>query len=208
MSDNSRVRGKLIGVKMAASGILPTYQRYINGVPVSSNRRSPLKLREKYIVLLVFITFGIVCFGAFFYLPDLREKVPRNIFIPERDGLQLIRHPEDHRVKERDILFDRAAREDAIRKSLNIGKEEHEKIKGNIQQSKNETKQKLKEEEMKKKEEEMKENLKEVKDHQGWKKDVKNTEEDKDIQDKRETIKRVGDRCLSCKKLSSRTLKP
>ena len=32
-------------------------------------------MREKYIILLVFITFGTFCFGAFFFLPDLRDRM-------------------------------------------------------------------------------------------------------------------------------------
>lgn len=56
------------------SQLLPSYRRYVNGVPQPIGRKS-LRLREKYIILLVFATFGIVCFGAFFFLPDLRDRV-------------------------------------------------------------------------------------------------------------------------------------
>ena len=67
---------------MAATGILPTQQRYINGVPVPQNRRT-FRLKEKYILLLVFMTFGTVCFGAMFFLPDLRDH------LSSIDGLQV-----------------------------------------------------------------------------------------------------------------------
>ena len=59
---------------MAASSVLPTFQRYVNGIPVPQGRKS-LRMREKYIIVLVFLTFGVVCFGAFFFLPDLRDRV-------------------------------------------------------------------------------------------------------------------------------------
>lgn len=55
----------------AQSGILPTYQRFVNGVPVAFARRS-FRPREKYVILLVFATFGLVCFGTFFFLPEFR----------------------------------------------------------------------------------------------------------------------------------------
>ncbi|GJQ84611.1 hypothetical protein Trydic_g10221 [Trypoxylus dichotomus] len=54
------------------SGILPTYQRFVNGVPVALARRS-FRPREKYVILLVFATFGLVCFGTFFFLPEFRS---------------------------------------------------------------------------------------------------------------------------------------
>lgn len=63
---------------MAASSILPTHQRFVNGVPVPASRKT-LRLKEKYIILLVFLSFGIVCFGAFFFLPDLRDRVTQNV---------------------------------------------------------------------------------------------------------------------------------
>lgn len=58
---------------MAASSVLPTYQRYINGAPVTAAGRKTLRLREKYIVLLVLGTFVAVCIGTFFFLPELRS---------------------------------------------------------------------------------------------------------------------------------------
>lgn len=59
---------------MAAPPILPVHQRFVNGVPVPQTRKT-LRLREKYIIILIFVTFGVVCFGAFFFLPDLRDRV-------------------------------------------------------------------------------------------------------------------------------------
>jgi len=57
----------------ASTGVLPSYQRFANGaVPVSLFPRRSFRPREKYLILLVFLTFGVVCFGTFFFLPDFR----------------------------------------------------------------------------------------------------------------------------------------
>lgn len=56
---------------MSARGILPTYQRFVNGMPVPFSRRS-FRAREKYVIFSVFVTFGLVCFGTFFFLPEFR----------------------------------------------------------------------------------------------------------------------------------------
>uniref|UniRef100_T1IIC1 Alpha-1,2-Mannosidase n=1 Tax=Strigamia maritima TaxID=126957 RepID=T1IIC1_STRMM len=58
---------------MAAGTMLPTFQRYVNGIPMAPQGRKTLRLREKYIVILVFLTFGTVCFGAIFFLPEFRS---------------------------------------------------------------------------------------------------------------------------------------
>lgn len=47
--------------------ILPTHQRF---QPV----RSGLRLREKYVLMIIFVAFIMLCFGAFFFVPDLRDK--------------------------------------------------------------------------------------------------------------------------------------
>ncbi|XP_014616320.1 PREDICTED: mannosyl-oligosaccharide 1,2-alpha-mannosidase IA isoform X1 [Polistes canadensis] len=55
----------------ASGGILPSYQRLANGgAPASLFARRSFRPREKYLILLVFLTFAVVCFGAFFFLPD------------------------------------------------------------------------------------------------------------------------------------------
>lgn len=64
----SSVRGKMT----TSAGVLPSYQRFANGVPVPLFTRRSFRPREKYLILLVFLTFGVVCFGAFFFLPDFR----------------------------------------------------------------------------------------------------------------------------------------
>ncbi|XP_077977096.1 mannosyl-oligosaccharide 1,2-alpha-mannosidase IA-like [Glandiceps talaboti] len=54
---------------MAAGPILPTHQRYnANGIPILT--RQTLRLREKYIILLIFATFGTFCFGAVLFIPE------------------------------------------------------------------------------------------------------------------------------------------
>uniref|UniRef100_A0AB38ZEB3 alpha-1,2-Mannosidase n=1 Tax=Ectomocoris sp. TaxID=3104572 RepID=A0AB38ZEB3_9HEMI len=63
---------------MATTGILPTHQRFLNGAPVPSSVRRSFRPREKYLILLVFITFGLVCFGAFFFLPEFKSGVAGN----------------------------------------------------------------------------------------------------------------------------------
>ncbi|XP_015431671.1 PREDICTED: mannosyl-oligosaccharide 1,2-alpha-mannosidase IB-like [Dufourea novaeangliae] len=56
-----------------SSSVLPSYQRFVNGVPVSLFSRRSFRPREKYLILLVFLSFGVVCFGTFFFLPDFRS---------------------------------------------------------------------------------------------------------------------------------------
>lgn len=50
--------------------ILPTHTRY-QPTPVY---RSGLRLREKYVLMLIFVAFLLLCFGAFFYVPDLKDR--------------------------------------------------------------------------------------------------------------------------------------
>jgi mannosyl-oligosaccharide alpha-1,2-mannosidase len=50
--------------------ILPTHTRF-QPIPVS---RSGLRLREKYVLMLIFVAFLLLCFGAFFYVPDLKDR--------------------------------------------------------------------------------------------------------------------------------------
>lgn len=99
---------------MTATSILPLHQRYVNGAPLS--RRS-FRPREKYVIILVVITFGLVCFGTIFYLPEFRgsnstadsvykvyDKIKRagpELLIPppphldEKEAQKLLRHDDD-----------------------------------------------------------------------------------------------------------------
>lgn len=56
---------------MTVTGILPTYQRFVNGVPVPFSRRY-FRPREKYVILLAVLTFCLVFFCTFFFLPEFR----------------------------------------------------------------------------------------------------------------------------------------
>lgn len=62
----------------AAPPILPSYQRFVNGNPVGSVARRSFRPKEKFLILLVFGTFALVCFGAFFYLPEYSVSSPVN----------------------------------------------------------------------------------------------------------------------------------
>ncbi|XP_048007636.1 mannosyl-oligosaccharide alpha-1,2-mannosidase IA [Leguminivora glycinivorella] len=60
------------------TGILPSYQRFVNGVPVPSISRRSFRLREKYLIVSVLLTFGIVWLGALFYLPEFKSSTSVN----------------------------------------------------------------------------------------------------------------------------------
>ncbi|KAL0126367.1 hypothetical protein PUN28_005037 [Cardiocondyla obscurior] len=64
----------------ALTGALPSYQRPANGVPVPLFSRRSFRPREKYLILLVFLTLAAVCFGAFFYLPDFRTGGVNSVY--------------------------------------------------------------------------------------------------------------------------------
>ncbi|OWF42049.1 mannosyl-oligosaccharide 1,2-alpha-mannosidase IA-like [Mizuhopecten yessoensis] len=183
---------------MAASGILPTtQQRYMNGVPLPTARKT-LRMKEKYVILLVFVTFGSVCFGAFFFLPDLRERVnviemrkhmqnvDTMIFPKPGEGSndlspgkgKILRHDnsgvDTHKIddkerlrKQMEIQWEQEKMAEAVAKRLNMSKDDTKKVQGEIQGEKEKMIQKKKEVEAQQKEEEQ-EKLKEVqKDHEG-----------------------------------------
>ena len=90
-----------------ATNVLPTYQKYVNGVPVPARRQASLRIREKYIICLVFVTFLLVCFGGFFFLPDLSGRIePLDIFIPQHTG-QHVNHHQENVVEAVHMLHDR-----------------------------------------------------------------------------------------------------
>lgn len=60
------------------TGILPSYQGFVNGVPVPSISRRSFRLREKYLIVSVLLTFGIVWLGALFYLPEFKSSTSVN----------------------------------------------------------------------------------------------------------------------------------
>lgn len=60
-------------VTMATTGILPTYQRFLNGAPVPASTRRSFRPREKYLILLVFLSFGLISFALIYYLPEFKS---------------------------------------------------------------------------------------------------------------------------------------
>lgn len=93
------------------------YHNY-SSYPASSNRRT-LKLTEKYVVLLIFGVFSIVCFGTIVYLPEssvstIRDAIDQG-FLPQpigeikgnimRHGSKLVKDP--HREKDIQNIKDR-----------------------------------------------------------------------------------------------------
>ncbi|XP_061177561.1 mannosyl-oligosaccharide 1,2-alpha-mannosidase IA-like [Saccostrea echinata] len=194
---------------MAAS-LLPVSQKFINGVPVPQGRKT-LRLKEKYIILLVFVTFGLVCFGAFFFLPDLRDRVRLNDVVRNRmrgvdemmiprggiRGGQIIRHGEDeHEHLNDDRLkfqnqMDRDNRIANIGKKLNISRKDSGKIKEDIDSEKEKIL-KLRQEEAKKKEEEEREKAKQIKtEHEGGEGGQGGEPEDSDVKQKREKVREM-----------------
>jgi len=97
---------------LTTSDGMTSYQKLVNRVAVPSFSRRSFRPRERYLILLVFVTFTIVCFGAFFYLPEYRgssssgsessvykmyqtmQKAGPNLLIPAPpyDGPTIIRH--------------------------------------------------------------------------------------------------------------------
>lgn len=50
--------------------MLPTYSRLSNSGNSTIFNRKSFRSREKILIILVLLTFGFVCFGGFFLLPD------------------------------------------------------------------------------------------------------------------------------------------
>lgn len=156
-----------------AAYVLPVSQKFINGVPVPQGRKT-LRLKEKYIILLVFVTFGLVCFGAFFFLPDLRDRVRLNnirgvdeMMIPRRgiDKGQVIKHDDEHvHLNDEKLKFKEQVNRDVdiakIGKKLNISEHDAANIKKSIDSEKEEMANLRKEEARRKAEEEKKKDRK------------------------------------------------
>ncbi|KAK9874990.1 hypothetical protein WA026_005805 [Henosepilachna vigintioctopunctata] len=62
---------------MTSTSIFPSYQRIVNRIPLALTRRS-FRSCEKYIIILVFLTFGLVYFGTLFFLPEFRNSATRS----------------------------------------------------------------------------------------------------------------------------------
>lgn len=192
---------------MAAPGILPS--RYVNGVPVPTSRKT-LRMKEKYIILLVFITFGTVCFGAFMYLPDMRDRARveslrgqfRDVIVPHHGGVGKIVHDNDgidiHAINDKvrlgqKIEMDMAERNRIVKvgQKLNMSKDDTLGFKQNIENDKERVRQQKKEEEEKKRQSEM-EKLKEIKqEHPGGEGAQGGAPSEEDVLEKRNAVKEV-----------------
>lgn len=194
---------------MASGAVLPTYQRYQSGIPIQNRRSGMLRMREKYIVLLVFVTFLIFCFGTFFFLPDLRDRVSVNhlkrqlgsdIFLPkqsEGDGGKILRHHPNELVDAHHIQ-DKAAINQRIKDAnLDIPKDEQVVLKKEVEEEKEKFLKKLQEEEDKKKAEEHYSKLQVKQDHveepvkSNNKSDTSNKDPDTENVQRREKVKQV-----------------
>ncbi|XP_012945136.1 mannosyl-oligosaccharide 1,2-alpha-mannosidase IA [Aplysia californica] len=204
----------------ASSGVLPFYQRYVNGVPVPG--RKTLRLREKYILLLVLMTFSIVCMCAFMYLPNLHDKVSMEemrkrlhdagdrLFIPQArmgpDGVPLdwgkvLRHDEDedvHNVNDKHKLqgkIEKAWEQDklseALGKQMDLHPDEAQKLKESIKFEKENVLQKQREENERQKLAAIEAAKQVVKDHDGHPGSRGGEPSDPDAKEKRDKVREM-----------------
>lgn len=131
---------------MATTGVLPSYQRFVNGAPVPSAIRRSFRPKEKYLIGLVFITFVVVCFGAFFFLPEYKggtsnvnnvyikfyeqlQNAPQLLIPPpphsndESNALGVVRHGDDvladpHRLEDKERLIAKIEEDEQQQKVL------------------------------------------------------------------------------------------
>lgn len=98
---------------MSATGILPTYQRFVNGMPVPLRRS--FRSRERSVICMVVVTLCLICFTTFFYLPEFKnsggrvESVYRVYDQIKRSGPDLLIPPppqlDDTQSKEAQRIF-------------------------------------------------------------------------------------------------------
>ncbi|KAL3883745.1 hypothetical protein ACJMK2_029979 [Sinanodonta woodiana] len=200
----------------AIGGVLPNYQRYVNGVPVPQGRRT-LRFREKYIIVLVFLSFSAVCFGAFFFLPDLRDRVNMSemkrqiqnagneIFVPRAIGSAgILKHDPDefvdmHHIEDRanirkkiEIDWEREKMLEALGKKVNMSKDDASKVKSNIEEDKKKILEQKKEQEEKERQEKDKKAVEVVKmEHEGVEGGRGGEPSDPDVKTKRDKVKEM-----------------
>lgn len=187
-----------------AAYVLPVSQKFINGVPVPQGRKT-LRLKEKYIILLVFVTFGLVCFGAFFFLPDLRDRVRLNnirgvdeMMIPRRgiDKGQVIKHDDEHvHLNDEKLKFKEQVNRDVdiakIGKKLNISEHDAANIKKSIDSEKEEMANLRKEEARRKAEEEKEKDRKVETEHEGGEGGQGGAPSNPEVKKKRDKVREV-----------------
>ena len=194
---------------MASPGVLPTYQRYVNGVPIPTGRKS-LRMREKYIIMLVFLTFGTVCFGAFFFLPDLRDRVSMtdlrkqfqnaggDLFLHEGEGNHRNNHGDVidvHKIDDKKKLGGKIAEDIAREKALaelGLSKDDVLKVKEDVKDDKDKIVKEKNEKEMEIKAEEAKKALENVHiEHGGGENTQGGEPKDPAVKEKRDKVKEV-----------------
>ena len=195
--------------------LIPVFQRdqrYVNGVPLPS--RKTLRLREKYIILLVLCTFSIVCMCAFLYLPNMHDKVSMKemrqrlqeagdtMLLPKpRVGIEkgkVMRTVDENGDSDKKVLqgkIDRAWEKQKIDEALskqNIHPKEAEDIKAKIEVDKEILREKLRLKQQEKEVAEKKAAQKVVKDHDGHPGSRGGRPAESSAQERREKVKQVS----------------
>ena len=178
--------------------------------------RKTLRLKEKYILLLVFFSFSSVCFGAIFFLPDLRDRMNisdvrrqmgqagHDMLFPQAGiGGKILKHDEDELIHRDDKvklkqLIDIDKLNAINRARLNMSQDDHDKFRHDIMTEKQQLIEKQRMEEEKRKEEEKKKLLEVNKDHEGVKVEEHiQAVDDEVIKERREKIRQVCSYCHS-----------
>ena len=188
----------------AGSGVLPLYQRYINGVPVFPGRKT-FRLREKYIIVLVLMTFSIVFMCAYLYLPNMQDRMSVDdmrkrlqdagdgLFYPKVQGVDANPHSQEDRNKLKNKIekaWEKDKMDEAIAKN-NIPLKDAQLLKDSIKQDKENVLQKQKEEERQRKTEELEKAKLISKDHEGHPGSRGGEPTDPFVKTKREKVKEV-----------------
>ncbi|KAK3691350.1 hypothetical protein RRG08_036154 [Elysia crispata] len=188
----------------AGSGVLPLYQRYINGVPVFPGRKT-FRLREKYIIVLVLMTFSIVFMCAYLYLPNMQDRMSVDdmrkrlqdagdgLFYPKVQGVDANPHSQEDRNKLKNKIekaWEKDKMDEAIAKN-NIPLKDAQLLKDSIKQDKENVLQKQKEEERQRKTEELEKAKLISKDHEGHPGSRGGEPTDPFVKTKREKVKEM-----------------
>lgn len=180
-------------------------------------RKNALRMREKYIIVLVFLTFGVVCFGAFFFLPDLRDRVTvsemkkqlqnagDDIFFPAGKGdIHLVhqKHGDDidiHKIQDKVALHGKIEQDwqrekvlEALGKKEGLKKDDTLRFQAEIKDDKEKVIQQKKDEELVRQAEQERKAVEEVHmEHPGGDGTRGGEPKDPDVKMKRDQIKRM-----------------